>query len=381
MVIGLKDSIKLFGISVIACCAVFVCTLFLNYNTDIVGIKNQITTEAGMIMYDAQVLTGRTVSAVSGGCLVITSVIMLLSYVKNYIDTHGKELGILKALGYSNIRAAGNFWVFGVSVLAGCVLGFLGAFLYMPVFYERQNQNAEKLLPEFPVRFHLGLAVWMIVVPALFFAALSVLYAFLKMRRPVLKLLREIQEDKEKISRKETKDLPFLQDLKKNTLRGRKILVFFIVFSAFCFSAMTQMSMVMDKLADGSFAWLMLLIGLVLAFMTLFLALTSVVKAGTKTIAMMKVFGYSKKQCSRAILGGYRPVSYVGFAIGTAYQYILLKIVVTVIFDDFENMQEYSFDFKNCAVSLLVFIVAYELIMYCYSLRLDKLSAKNIMLE
>ena len=35
MIIGIKDEIKLIGISIIACCAVFVCTLFLNYNIDL----------------------------------------------------------------------------------------------------------------------------------------------------------------------------------------------------------------------------------------------------------------------------------------------------------------------------------------------------------
>ena len=36
MVVGIKDTVKLIGISIIACCTVFVCTLFLNYNIDII---------------------------------------------------------------------------------------------------------------------------------------------------------------------------------------------------------------------------------------------------------------------------------------------------------------------------------------------------------
>lgn len=48
MVIRLKDTAKLFGITIIACCAVFVCTLFLSYNIDLAAIKDEITTEAGM---------------------------------------------------------------------------------------------------------------------------------------------------------------------------------------------------------------------------------------------------------------------------------------------------------------------------------------------
>ena len=106
MIIGIKDALKLVGISIVTCCAVFVCVMFLNYNMDLAAIKGEIVTEAGIAMYNAQVSMGKVTSLVTGGCLVITSVIILLFYVKNYIDTRGKDLGILKALGYSNFAIA-----------------------------------------------------------------------------------------------------------------------------------------------------------------------------------------------------------------------------------------------------------------------------------
>ncbi|MDE6149453.1 MAG: ABC transporter permease, partial [Ruminococcus sp.] len=101
MVVGIKDAVKLIGISVIACCAVFVCTMFLNFYSDILLIKDKILSEQAMMFYNAQVSTVKVVCSVSGGCLLITSVVMLLFYIKHYIDTHKKELGILKAMGYS----------------------------------------------------------------------------------------------------------------------------------------------------------------------------------------------------------------------------------------------------------------------------------------
>lgn len=379
MIVGLKDMMKLAGISVIACCAVFVCTLFLNYNMDLVVIEEDILTEAGIAMYHAQVSMGKVIVAVTGGCLVITSAIMLLFYVKNYIDTHGKELGILKALGYSNMETAKRFWVFGFSVLTGCVLGFLLALFYLPVFYE--VQNAEGLFPDMPVNFHPLLALVLVGGPTVCFTVIAVLYAFLKMKAPVLDLLREKREYKWKVSSKEERDLPFLQDLRKITLKGKKTLVFLVAFSAFCFSAMVQMSMSMNELASETIAIMMITIGLILAFVTLFLSLTSVVKGNTKTIAMMRVFGYGKEDCSRAVLGGYRLFSYIGFAIGTVYQYALLKTVMTFVFADIENMPEYHFDFKALAIALIAFLFVYELIIHVYSLRINKLSLKCIMLE
>lgn len=116
MIISIKDSFKLVGILVISACAVFVCALFLNYNIDVQGIESQITAQARPL-YDAVVMTGKVVSAVSGGCLLITSAVMMVFYIKHYIDSHRRELGILKAIGYSNLRIAREFWVFGLSVL------------------------------------------------------------------------------------------------------------------------------------------------------------------------------------------------------------------------------------------------------------------------
>ncbi len=379
MVVGIKDTMKLIGILVIAGCAVFVCTLFLNYNVDLAARKGEILTQAGMAMYQAQVSTGKVVAAVSGGCLALTSVVMLLFYIKNYIDTHSKELGILKALGYSSLKIAKRFWVFGLSVFVGCVLGYVLAFLYLPSFYALQN--AEHLFPEIKVQFHLSLAFLLIGVPAMVFSVLAVLYACLRLRRPVLDLLREKREHKTKVPRRETRDKPFLKALAGSTIRERKALVFFVAFSAFCFSAMVQMSMSMKDLSSRTMAVMMITIGLILAFMTLFLSLSSVVKGNTKTIAMMRVFGYRYRDCSRAVLGGYRPISYIGFAVGTVYQYVLLKMMVEIVFADVDNMPEYGFDLKMCAVTFVLFILAYELVMYGYSQRIRRLSLKSVMLE
>ena len=377
MVIGFKDAAKLFGIAIIACCAVFVCTLFLSYNLDLAAIKNELVTEAERAMYTAQVMMGRVVAGVSGGCLIATSVVMLLFYVKNYISAHGKELGILKALGYSNLEIAKHFWIFGLSVFVGCAAGFAAGSLYLPAFYRKQAPNLPSLLPGF----HPLLAVALIAAPTIVFAALSVWFAWWKLKSPVLDLLREKQTVRVRIGKDGREEVPFLKDLRSVTLRSRKALVFFVAFSAFCFSAMVQMSFSMNELASETFAVMVLSIGLILAFVTLFLSLSSVVRGNTKTIAMMRVFGYDDATCSRCILGAYRPVSYIGFALGTGYQYALLRLTVSVVFADIENMPDYAFDLKAFFVTLILFGITYELVMVFYSRSIKKLSLKSILLE
>lgn len=59
------------------------------------------------------------VSVLSGGSLFLTTVVLLCFYIGHYVDTHKKQLGILKALGYSRIAIAKGFAVFGLSVFVG----------------------------------------------------------------------------------------------------------------------------------------------------------------------------------------------------------------------------------------------------------------------
>lgn len=383
MVIGIKHVAKLIVISIIACCAVLVCTMFMNFYLDIQGISWEITPGQVQVFYDAQVSTAKVVCLVSGGCLLATSVVMLFFYIKHYIDVHKKELGILKALGYSDLKVAKNFWVFGLSVFFGAAAGFCGAYLIIPTFYRVQNED--HILPGITVHFHISLLLCLVVLPTVFFAVLSVFYACLKLRRPVLGLLREQEvysAAKRKKKRRESNGtMPFLEEMRRNTLRSRKTLVFFIIFASFCYSSMTQMSLGMDDLGSVMMGIMTLIIGVILACTTLFLAVATVVNGNKKSIAMMRVFGYSQKECCNALLSGYRPMAYIGFAVGSVYQYALLKIMVTVVFKDMEGMPEYSFDVPGMLISLVSFLFLYEMVMYYCSQKIKKVSIKEIMSE
>lgn len=382
MLVGIKNASKLIGISIITCCAVLVCTMFLNFYFDIRLIEGEITSELSMVFYNAQVATAKVICLVSGGCLLLTSVVMLFFYIKHYIDTHKKELGILKALGYSNFKISKSFYVFGISTFIGSTIGYAGAFLIMPWFYSLQNKD--KVLPEITINFHPSILFYFVILPTTCFSALSVFYAWYKLKKPVLLLLKDNLQFASKTPKyriEKSRDLSFVENLKRNTLKSKKVLVFFIILASFCFSAMTQMSFSMKDLSSEMMGVMVLVIGLVLAFTTLFLAITTAINGNTKTIAMMRVFGYSQKECCRAILGSYRPMSYIGFAIGTVYQYGLLRLMVNVVFKNFEGVPTYKFDFPIMMISLVVFIVIYEIMMYVYSEKIKKISIKEIMME
>lgn len=277
------------------------------------------------------------------------------------------------------MKTALRFWVFGLSVLAGCAAGFAAAYLYLPAFYKLQN--AEKLFPDIAVKFHFSLFLCLVILPSAVFSLLAIFYAWYKLKKPPLELLKNAHEIKNKRNKQSDKERSFLSELRSNTLRGKKSAVFFIAFSAFCFSAMTQMSFSMKKLASAQMAFIMITIGLVLAFVTLFLSLSSVVKEHAKTVALLEAFGYTPKERSKAVLGAYRPVSYIGFAVGTLYQYGLLKIMMRLVYADIQNIASYGFDFVALAIFLPLFVAVYELMMFAYSLKIKKTSLKKIMTE
>ena len=74
-------------------------------------------------------------------------------------------------------------------------------------------------------------------------------------------------------------------------------------------------------------------------------------------------------------------MSYIGFVIGTVYQYGLLRLMVDIVFKDFEDVPVYKFDVPVMLVSLVCFITIYEILMYVYSEKIKKISIKEIMIE
>ena len=113
----------------------------------------------------------------------------------------------------------------------------------MPWFYALQNED--KMLPEITINFHPSILFYFVVLPTVCFSALSVYYAWYKFKKPVLLLLKDNMQTASKTPNhriEKSSELSFVEYLKRNTLKSKKALVFFIIFASFCFSAMTQMS-------------------------------------------------------------------------------------------------------------------------------------------
>lgn len=332
--------------------------------------------EMSKVMFDAQLMTSKVVCGVSGGCMLVTSIVLLCFYIKNYIDNHGKELGILKALGFSNLKLAKDFSVFGLNVFVGTAAGFAAAFCFMSKFYE--VQNAEHLFPDIDVLFHPSVPVCLVLMPTVFFSVVSVIYSFVRLKTPVLNLLKSKQNRIKHFNGKKD-NLPFMDEMKMGVVRQRISLVIFVFLSAFSYSSTMQMSFSMKEYADIMMSVLMVAIGVLFSCITLFLAISSVVKFNSVNISLMNAFGYPYRSCSKAVLGGYRPFAYIGFAVGTGYQYGLLKLMINVIFGNMEDIAEFHFNFKAFVIAIVTFVVFYEAVMLFCSEKIKHISLKKIM--
>lgn len=122
-------------------------------------------------------------------------------------------------------------------------------------------------------------------------------------------------------------------------------------------------------------------IGLVLAFTSAVMSLTSVMSGNRKNIAMMKIFGYHQWECLKAIFFGYIPFAILGFIIGTIYQAGLLSLMINIFFKDVKEVLDYSFNVPVCFGTFFAFVVVYLSIFSFYYIKLKRISIKEIMLE
>ena len=372
-----KDALALIGVVVMAMCAVVPCTLFMNHNIDLAAIKGQVAGPEAIAMYNAQVMTGKITVAVTGGALALTTVVMLVFYIAHYIDAHSPGLGVLKALGYSTWSLARRFAVFGLSVTVGSLAGFGAAWALMPLFYDRM---AVESLPT-TLRFHPILSLYLVMLPTLAFGCLAVLYARRRLARPPYDLIlaRPSTRHRRGITQPLT-DKGFLPALRRSIVRRRRVLTFMVGFAAFCYADLTQMAFSMSQLTNAMMATMMAVIGITLAATSLLIGVTTVVGDNSKTIAMLRVTGYTDRECAGSILDGYRLAALVGFAIGTAYQYGLLKAMVSVfVTQGAAGVPAYHFSVPGLIASLLTFAVAYESIMRVFTQRLKRIPLRTIM--
>lgn len=374
MIVGIKDGLKLFGVTIVCACAVFVCTFFLNYYMDCLALTD-IPTES-VELYNAQQLSAKITCMITGGVLALIAVFLVAFYTGLFIEERSKTIGALKALGYPNGKIALGFWVFGLSVLLGTALGHGPGYALAPKVYALMSDGLLKV----DLHYHAELTAGLVVAPTVVFSLVAVLCAYLKLRTPVMQLLRG-KAEKAKTGKAKDNGRSFLWETFFRTPATHKALAFFVALAGFCFAAMMQMGWSMKTLSTVTMGIIMLVIGLVLAVTTFLLAMTSLTRGNAKTASLMKAYGYNFWEYGNAVFGGFRLFAYIGFGVGTAYQYGLLRLMVDLVFNNVAAMPEYSFDVGCFFVTLACFIVVYEAAVLFFNYRIGKENVRKFVSE
>lgn len=380
--INFKVPLKLISVMILTFGAVFICTIFFNYSIDLKGIEHLIIDSQAQGVYEALTTQNQITIAAAGGILGVVTFLVLLFSITQFINESSAELGVMKALGYSHIKLSLEFAKFGLSIFIASAVGFLTAIPASHLFYNAFD--SEGVLPKvIKFGFHIQVPFIMIVVPTILFSLIAVLYAMLKLKKPSLDLINgtskiKINKLTEYLQNKGG-ERTFIKELKRNMLFSNYMLIFFMGFAVFGFATEIQMAFMMSEVTEG---WLMpavfIAFGIIMGLVTLLLALTFIVKKNIKYLAMLKAYGYTENECNRAMFGGYRIVTYIGFAIGTVYQYFFMKMMIGVFANAYE-LPEVKFPILGFFITLVIFLASYEFIMVFYKQKIAKISLRQIM--
>ena len=380
MIAQLKDLRKAIAVVIVSFCAVFITTLFSNLYLDLKGLDITGFNIMQKKFYDAQLIVSKFVVIITGTVLSISAAVMLIFYIKQFIDDSKHKIGILKAQCYSNNFIASKFSIFGILVFLGSLLGYGSSHLFMPKFYE--SRNTDNILSELTINFHPQLLLIMVILPSLLFLVISIVYVLFNLNVPTINLLKQINSTNKKIRKRRFRQYKnFFKELRATVLFSNKTLLFFVIFAALSFSSMIQMAFGMRDFVDGTIRIMMMVIGVILSLSILLISLEVITNSNVKNISILNIMGFSKSECSKIVLSGYRVVAYIGFVLGTVYQYFLIRTLLKVLSEKLDSETTYNFDLISVIGSLIAFVLIYEIFILYYSNRIKDLNVKKIMME
>lgn len=378
--IKIKDTLRMYGAMLLSFGAVFVSTLFINYYLDLSALAVPQHPELH-ILYSAQLSMSQVTAACSGGVMGLTTLVILLFSIGHYIGDNEANMGILKALGYSELRICVQFLKFGCPVFVGTALGYAAGMAYSAPFYGSMT-SYEGVNPA--LSFHPMLPLLMVALPSVLFAVLAFAFAYLKLQKPALDMIKGTKRIK--ISKRTLRfqqkngDLPFLVGLRRVMRGGNPVLSLFVWIATWGFSAMLQMAFTMMAMEMTAVAPMISApIGIMMGFVTLLIAADTLLSVNRPYLSLMKAYGYTDGECSRALLDGYRPIAWAGFVCGTLYQFYLMKFMVALFAGAYDA--KVVFSTRGLMITLILFTVYYEGVMLFYKRKITHLPLKEAMSE
>lgn len=119
--------------------------------------------------------------------------------------------------------------------------------------------------------------------------------------------------------------------------------------------------------------------GLVVGATVLLLSIYGAITNYKKYIAIMKICGYTEKECSYTAIDGYRKVSLLGFLISIPYSFILCTVMFNIISKNSDMLYPVNFNIKSVAICFVLTLILTESIIMLTKKQISKISFKEIM--
>lgn len=372
--VSIKTTLKSYGVIIICFCTIFLETLFLSYKLDLKELDPTLFTQLQLDIYNAQVSMCNMMNLISIFILGLFSFVLLFFSIERYIEENKQNMGVLKAIGYTNNKLSLSLMKYSIPVFIGSLLGYIIALLFSKLFYNTMNKD--HVYPDVSFSFNIYLCLILILTLAILTLIFAYLVGRIKLKMSPLDMINQVKKSKKGKMIKEKKT--FLTEVRSTMLKNNIPLILFVGFATLCFSATIQMSFSIYNQANTSplFFWMMFLIGILLGITIMILAFRFIFTNNKKHLSILKAYGYENKECYYAIYGGYLIVAIISFIIGTIYQAILMSIMFKIFSSAYEI--KYHFDFLALIYSLIIFIITYISINVYYYNRISKLKLDSL---
>lgn len=124
---------------------------------------------------------------------------------------------------------------------------------------------------------------------------------------------------------------------------------------------------------------MLFILGLVIGATVLLLSIYASVSHYKKYIALMKIYGYTQKECNYTIINGYRKLSLAGFLVSIPYTYILCSVMFRIISMNSDMLYPVNFNLLSVLICFFITFALTELIIGITRRFITGISFKEIM--
>ncbi len=129
------------------------------------------------------------------------------------------------------------------------------------------------------------------------------------------------------------------------------------------------------------FSIMLFICGMVIGLTVLIMALYSVIENNKKNISLMKLIGYSDKECDYLVINSYRFVVIIGYVIALPYTYVLCSIMFNMLTKNSNVAYLVNINIFEIICCLIFIIIITEVSLKYFKSKLKKVTFKEILEE